>query len=287
MQRPNLKVLTHASGDAHPVRGSGAPSASSTFKGRRRPPPCAADRELILSGGPINSPQLLKLSGIGPAAETTHARHSRHPRFARRGRETCRTTWNSISRWPARNRSRCIRPSISGNRAPDRRARWLLRKGRIGRQQSFRGPAASSAAGPGVPYPDIQYHFLPMAVALRRPRRWRRSMAFKRTLGRCAARGRGWVRLASTNPLDKPRILFNYLSEPDDWTEMRACVRLTREIFAQPAFDRYRGREIQPGAEVQNRRKDRCLHPRQGSRAPITRHALARWAGPQDPLASG
>jgi choline dehydrogenase len=60
------------------------------------------------------------------------------------------------------------------------------------------------------------------------------------------------VRLASTRPEDKPRILFNYLSHPDDWTEMRACVRLTREIFAQPAFDRYRGREIQPGADVQS-----------------------------------
>jgi len=62
---------------------------------------------------------------------------------------------------------------------------------------------------------------------------------------------RGWVRLASSNPLDKPRILFNYLSEPEDWTEMRACVRLTREIFGQHAFDRYRGREIQPGEDVQ------------------------------------
>jgi choline dehydrogenase len=59
------------------------------------------------------------------------------------------------------------------------------------------------------------------------------------------------VRLVSSNPLDKPRILFNYLSDPEDWTEMRACVRLTREIFAQRAFDRYRGREIQPGKDVQ------------------------------------
>jgi choline dehydrogenase len=65
-------------------------------------------------------------------------------------------------------------------------------------------------------------------------------------------KSRGWVRLASADPHDKPRILFNYLSEPDDWTEMRACVRLTREIFVQPAFDRYRGREIQPGSDVQS-----------------------------------
>jgi choline dehydrogenase len=65
------------------------------------------------------------------------------------------------------------------------------------------------------------------------------------------SKSRGWVRLASTDPHDKPKILFNYLSEPDDWVEMRACVRLTREIFSQPAFDRYRGRELQPGDAVQ------------------------------------
>lgn len=57
------------------------------------------------------------------------------------------------------------------------------------------------------------------------------------------------MRLKSIDPLEKPRILFNYMSHPDDWREMRACVRLTREIFSQTAFDRYRGREIQPGAD--------------------------------------
>jgi choline dehydrogenase len=74
---------------------------------------------------------------------------------------------------------------------------------------------------------------------------------FQAHVGPMRSKSRGWVRLVSVNPLDKPRIQFNYLSEPDDWTEMRACVRLTREIFAQPAFDRYRGRELQPGSEVQ------------------------------------
>jgi len=71
-------------------------------------------------------------------------------------------------------------------------------------------------------------------------------------VGPMRSKSRGWVRLASTNPLDKPKIRFNYLQHEDDWTEMRACVRLTREIFAQPAFDRYRGREIQPGEHVRS-----------------------------------
>jgi choline dehydrogenase len=64
------------------------------------------------------------------------------------------------------------------------------------------------------------------------------------------SRSRGAVRLRSRDPHDQPRIQFNYMSDPDDWTEMRAAVRLTREIFAQPAFDPYRGREISPGADV-------------------------------------
>ncbi|HTD72114.1 MAG TPA: GMC oxidoreductase, partial [Steroidobacteraceae bacterium] len=66
------------------------------------------------------------------------------------------------------------------------------------------------------------------------------------------SKSRGWVRLRSREPLDKPQILFNYMSDPDDGVEMRACVRLTREIFAQRAFDRYRGRELQPGEGVQS-----------------------------------
>jgi choline dehydrogenase len=64
------------------------------------------------------------------------------------------------------------------------------------------------------------------------------------------SKSRGWVRLKSTDPREHPRIFFDYMSHEDDWEEMRACVRLTREIFAQPAFDPYRGREIQPGSHV-------------------------------------
>jgi choline dehydrogenase len=66
------------------------------------------------------------------------------------------------------------------------------------------------------------------------------------------SKSRGWVRLASADPFAKPRIRFNYMSHPDDVAEFRACVRLTREVFAQKAFDPYRGREIQPGKDIQS-----------------------------------
>jgi choline dehydrogenase len=63
------------------------------------------------------------------------------------------------------------------------------------------------------------------------------------------SKSRGSVRLKSPDPTQPPRIQFNYMSHPGDWIEMRACARLTREIFAQRAFDPYRGREIKPGAK--------------------------------------
>ena len=64
------------------------------------------------------------------------------------------------------------------------------------------------------------------------------------------SKSRGWVRLASADPAAPPRIQFNYMSREDDWADMRACVRLTREIFAQPAFKRFYSREISPGASI-------------------------------------
>jgi len=140
-------------------------------------------------------------------------------------------------------------------------ARWLLRKDGLGATNHFE-TCGFIRSRPGVAYPDIQYHFLPMAVAYDGSS-LAQEHGFQAHVGPMRSKSRGWVRLASASP-STTRILFNYLSQPDDWTEMRACVRLTREIFAQPAFDRYRGREIQPGAAVQTDEQIRRLHPREG-----------------------
>jgi choline dehydrogenase len=128
--------------------------------------------------------------------------------------------------------------------------RWLLTKGGLGASNHFEaGGFIRSRAG--IRYPNIQYHFLPMAVSYDGS-----SLAtehgFQVHVGPMRSKSRGWVRLASAAPDEKPKVLFNYLSQAEDWEEMRACVRLTREIFAQPAFAPYRGREIQPSADVQS-----------------------------------
>jgi choline dehydrogenase len=86
----------------------------------------------------------------------------------------------------------------------------------------------------GIPYPDIQYHFLPMAVAYDGST-LAQEHGFQAHAGPMRSKSRGWVRLKSRDPLEKPRVFFNYMSEPDDWTEMRACVR-ARSSRSRPSI---------------------------------------------------
>ena len=206
-----------------------------------------ARREVLLSGGPINSPQLLKLSGVGPAAELAdHGIALVHdlPGVGENLQDHLEFYFQMASKEPI---------TLYSHMSPLRKAligvRWILAKDGLGSSNHFEtGGFIRSRAG--IRYPDIQFHFLPMAVSYDGSS-LAREHGFQAHVGPMRSKSRGWVRLASSNPADHPRIFFNYMSHPDDWLEMRACVRLTREIFSQPAFERFRGREIQPGADIQ------------------------------------
>ena len=245
MQRPNLKVLTHALATRIVFEGTRAAALEYTRGGVKHR--VRARRELILSGGPINSPQLLKLSGVGPEAELREHGIDVVQHLAGVG-ENLQDHLEFYFQVACREPITLYSSINSFNRALIG-ARWLLRKDGLGATNHFEtcGFIRSRA---GIPYPDIQYHFLPMAVAYDGSS-LAQEHGFQAHVGPMRSKSRGWVRLRSREPLDKPRILFNYMNHPDDWIEMRACVRLTREIFAQRAFDRYRGRELQPGEAVQ------------------------------------
>jgi choline dehydrogenase len=207
-----------------------------------------ARREIILSAGPINSPQLLKLSGVGPPAELAaqgialvHAL----PGVGENLQDHLEFYFQIASSQPI---------TLYSTQNPWSKfligLRWVLRKDGLGASNHFEtGGFIRSRAG--IRYPDLQYHFLPMAVSYDG-----KSLAtehgFQAHIGPMRSKSRGTVKLRSADPLDPPRIRFNYLSHAEDWTEMRACVRLTRELFSQPAFAPYRSREIQPGAQVQS-----------------------------------
>ena len=244
MKRSNLAVRTEAHATRILFDGARAIGVSYVHGGTARE--VRARREVIVSTGSINTPQLLKLSGIGPAAELREhgipvirdmpgvgENLQDHLEFY--FQVACTqpiTLYSSMSLWSR---------ALIG-------ARWLAFKGGLGATNHFEtGGFIRSRAG--VPYPDIQFHFLPLAVTYDGSS-LAKEHGFQAHVGPMRSKSRGHVRLTSADPFDKPKIRFNYLTHPDDMVEMRACVRLTREIFAQPAFNPYRGREIQPGADV-------------------------------------
>jgi choline dehydrogenase len=208
----------------------------------------SAGKEVILAASSLNSPKLLMLSGIGPAAHL--AEHGIEVIADRPG--VGQNLQDHLELYIQMKASQPVSLFKYWN-LPGKAyvgARWLLRKDGPGASNQFES-AAFVRSKPGVPYPDIQYHFLPLAV------RYDGKVAaeghgFQAHVGPMRSKSRGAVTLRSANPSDAPVISFNYMSHPDDWEEFRTCIRLTREIFAQDAFAPYVDREIQPGADVQS-----------------------------------
>jgi choline dehydrogenase len=244
MRRRNLTVLTSTLATRVLFEGRKAVGLRYVRAGRQHE--VRARREVIVSAGSINSPQLLKLSGVGPAQELAGLGIERVrdlPGVGENLQDHLEFYFQVASREPV---------TLYSELSPLRRAvtglRWILTKQGIGSSNHFEtGGFIRSRAG--MRFPNIQFHFLPLAVnydgsALAREH------GFQAHVGPMRSRSTGSVQLRSAEARDKPRIRFNYMSRPEDWEEMRACVRLTREIFAQPAFDRYRGREMQPGPAV-------------------------------------
>jgi choline dehydrogenase len=243
MKRGNLKVVTHAL--ASRIAFEGRRAVGVHFRRLGREQKARARREVILCGGPINSPQLLKLSGVGPAAELRSLgidAVANRPGVGENLQDHLELIFQVASKQPITlfSHTGLINRALIG-------AEWLMRGRGLGASNHFEaGGFIRSRAG--VRYPDIQYHFLPMAAAYDGST-LAREHGFQAHVGPMRSKSRGAVRLRSPDPADPPRIQFNYMSHPDDWIEMRACVRLTREIFAQRAFEPYRAREIKPGAD--------------------------------------
>ena len=241
MKRPNLSVLTRALVTRIAFEGRRAIGAHYRRGGREHM--AKARREVILCGGPINSPQLLKLSGVGPAQELRSLGIdvvADRPGVGENLQDHLELTVQVASRQPITlfSYTGLLGRALVG-------AEWLMRGRGLGASNHFEaGGFIRSRAG--VRYPDIQFHFLPMAVAYDGSA-LAREHGFQAHVGPMRSKSCGSVRLKSADPAEKPRIAFNYMSHPEDWIEMRACVRLAREIFVQPAFDFYRGREIKPG----------------------------------------
>ncbi|MEM6305799.1 MAG: choline dehydrogenase [Pseudomonadota bacterium] len=203
--------------------------------------------EVVLAASSINSPKLLMLSGVGPGAQL--AQHGieviadrpgvgenlqdhleMYIQMAASQPVTLYKHWNLISK------------AVIG-------AQWLFTKTGMGASNQFEscGFIRSKA---GVPYPDIQYHFLPIAVRYD-GQAAAEGHGFQAHTGPMRSPSRGSVTLRSADPGDAPVIRFNYMSHAEDWEVFRAAIRHVREVFAQHAFKPFVRHEIQPGAAAQ------------------------------------
>ncbi|MEZ5804195.1 MAG: choline dehydrogenase [Rhizobiaceae bacterium] len=207
-----------------------------------------ARREVVIAASSINSPKLLMLSGIGPAEHLrSHgiAVIADRPGVGRNLQDHLELYIQQESLKPVTLHS-VLNPfskALIG-------ARWLFFKTGLGATNHFEA-AAFVRSRAGVDYPDIQYHFLPAAMRYD-GKSAAKSHGFQAHVGPMRSKSRGAIALRSPDPRAKPEIRFNYMSHPDDWSDFRHCIRLTREIFGQNAFDEYRGREISPGDDVQS-----------------------------------
>ena len=202
-----------------------------------------ASAEVILASGAINSPQILQRSGVGPG-------HVLQTAGVPVITERSAVGENLQDHLEVYFQVACLQPitlykhlgliskAMIG-------AQWLFFKSGLGASNQFEtlGFVRSSA---GVAYPDIQYHFLPVAISYdgTAPAA---GHGFQLHVGPMRSKSRGYVRIRDDRAESAPKIKFNYMSHDDDWLEFRRCIRLSREILQQAPMDPFRGAEIQPG----------------------------------------
>uniref|UniRef100_UPI003AAF2E91 choline dehydrogenase, mitochondrial n=1 Tax=Centroberyx gerrardi TaxID=166262 RepID=UPI003AAF2E91 len=262
--RPNLKTEVRCLTTKILFEGNRAVGVEYTQKGQKKR--VFAEKEVILSGGAINSPQLLMLSGVGNADDLKQHGIPVVQHLPGVGS-------NLQDHLELYVQQQCTQPiTLYKSQKPFHMVKigleWFA-------QFTGYGATAHLESGgfirsrPGVTHPDIQFHFLPSQV-IDHGRVASKIEAYQVHVGPMRSTSIGWMKLKSANPLDHPILQPNYLSTDIDVWEFRECVKLSREIFAQKAFDPFRGPEVQPGPQVQSdaeidafvrRKADSAYHP--------------------------
>ena len=239
-----------------------------------------ARREVIVAASSINSPKILMLSGIGPAAHLKE--HGIDVVADRAG-----VGQNLQDHLELYIQAASLQPitlykywNLFGKALIG--AEWLFLKRGLGASNQFES-AGFIRSRAGVPYPDIQYHFLPIAVRYD-GQAAAEGHGFQVHVGPMRSPSRGAVTLRSSEPGEAPRIQFNYMSSPQDWADFRRCIRVTREIFAQPAFKPFLGKEILPGAKVQSD-AELDAHIRNHAESAFHPCGTCKMGRPDDPMA--
>lgn len=243
--RDNLTIVTLATVEKVLLEGKVAKGIQ--FTGKDGTEKAFASKAVILSAGSIGSPHLLQLSGIGnrEVLEKAGIDCQHHlPGVGENLQDHLEFYFQFYCKEPVTLNRKLdwFSKGLIG-------ARWLLFKDGLGATNHFES-CGFIRSKEGVEWPDLQYHFLPAAMRYD-GKSAVKGDGFQVHIGHNKPKSRGFVHVKSADPSQAPAIQFNYLQHQDDIEGFRACVRLTREIINQPAFDKYRGEEIQPGKQVQ------------------------------------
>lgn len=247
LQRKNLAVQSNAIVSKILFSGTKATGVEyfSAKDSKKEVKTLHARKEVILCGGAINTPQLLMLSGVGNAdslkllginvvADLPGVGQNLQDHLEVYVQYKC-TQPLSLYEYQWKFPLKMIRTGVE----------WFL----------FKTGAASSAhlevgafirSQPHFDHPDLQLHFLP-SVVIDHGQSLGNCHAFQAHVGTMRPKSTGSVTLQSTDPTIPPLMDPNYLAVKEDLEDFRDCIRLSREIFAQKAFDRFRGDELLPG----------------------------------------
>jgi len=264
MDRRNLDVRTLAMVTGLTTSGARVTGVEYLRAGRTRHTVQAG--EVILCGGAINTPQLMQLSGIGNAAELSSLGIdvvADLPGVGENLQDHLEVYIQYASKQPV-----SIAPGLRMRARPRIGYEWLFHRRGLGATNHFEG-GGFVRGNDEVDYPNLMFHFLPIAI------RYDGSVpaeghGYQVHIGPMYADTRGHVKIRSTDPLEHPSLLFNYLSTPTDRKEWVEAIRVARRILTQPAFDPFNAGEISPGPKVDSdeeildwvaRDAETALHP--------------------------
>lgn len=243
LRNPNLKVIKQALATRLLFEGRRATGVAYEARGQVRA--VRAETEVILCAGTIGSPQILMLSGVGPA---DHLKSLDIPILA----DLPGVGENLQDHVVAPLRYRSDKPlSLSRDLTAFGRARlgleWLLSRRGLGASNFFEVGAFFRSEGAG--YVNLQHEFLPFLADFR-DGKVVLGDGFQYFVSQMRPKSRGRIRLKSADPKAKPAIHFNYLSHPEDLREMLEGIRLTREMARQRAWDAFRSEALDPAPDA-------------------------------------
>ncbi|CAB3722033.1 Oxygen-dependent choline dehydrogenase [Paraburkholderia phenoliruptrix] len=242
--RANLTIVTHALSDR--VLFSGKRAVGVAYLHGGATVNAHARREVLVCSGAIASPQLLQRSGVG---RSTWLRELDIPLV----HDLPGVGENLQDHLEMYIQYECkepvsLYPALQWWNQPAIGLEWMLNGTGIGASNQFEAGGFIRTRDDDL-WPNIQYHFLPVAINYNGSNAIKMH-GFQAHVGSMRSPSRGRVKLTSRDPAAHPSILFNYMADLLDWREFRDGIRITREIMRQPALDRYRGRELNPGAEL-------------------------------------